>query len=141
MRTTNRWNYGRLGSDRRNNFQFNYNYDIPGIAKAMGVKGLGLITDHWSLSGITSFQSGAPFNPGCGFTSGTASVTGGFHRYPGRRQRCNVIGDPLTGMGTNGNGTVYYNAAAYAMPALPTGPNNSIVGPPASATRAAVQAT
>ncbi len=125
-----RWNYGRLASDRRNNIQINYNYELPGVAKAMGVKGLGLITDHWSLSGITSFQSGAPFNGGCGFTSGTASVTGGFTGTPDVGNRCNVIGDPLKGMGTNGNGTVYYNAAAYAMPALPTGPNNSIVGPP-----------
>jgi len=125
------WNYGRLGSDRRNNLQMNYNYDLPGIAKMMGVKGLGLITDHWALSGITSFQSGGPFNPGCGYTSGTASVTGGFTGTPDVGNRCNVIGNPLTGIGTNGNGQVYFNPAAYAMPALPTGPNNSLVGPPA----------
>ena len=120
------WNYGRLGSDRRNNLQVNYNYDIPGPAKALGIKGLGLITDHWALSGITSFQSGAPFNPGCGFTSGTAGVTGGFTGTPDLGNRCNVIGNPLTGMGTNGNGQVYFNFNAYAMPALPTGPNNSL---------------
>ncbi len=125
------YNYGRLGSDRRHNLQINYNYDLPNAAKAMGVKGLGLITDHWSLSGITSFQSGSPYNGGCSFTSGTASITGGFTGTPDLGNRCNVIGDPLAGIGTNGNGQVYYNAAAYAMPALPTGPNNSIVGPPA----------
>ncbi len=132
------WNYGRLASDRRNNLQVNYNYDIPGPAKAMGIKGLGLLTDHWSLSGITSFQSGAPFNPTCALTSGAANITGGYSGTPDLAAanatsaiRCNVVGDPTTGMGANGNGTVYFNAAAYAMPALPTGPNNSIVGPPA----------
>lgn len=125
------WNYGPLGSDRRNNLQINYTYDIPGVARHFGVKFLGAVTDHWSLSGITSFQSGSPFNPSCGYTSGTASVTGGFTGTPDLGNRCNVIGNPLTNIGTNGNGIVYFNAAAYAMPALPTGPNNSIVGPPA----------
>ncbi len=33
-------------------------------------------------------------------------------------------------MGTNGNGQVYYNANAIGEPALPNGPNTSIVGPP-----------
>lgn len=45
--------------------------------------------------------------------------------------RCNVIGDPLSNIGTNDNGEVYFNAEVFAMPALPTGPNNSIQGPPA----------
>ncbi|HXE64777.1 MAG TPA: carboxypeptidase regulatory-like domain-containing protein [Bryobacteraceae bacterium] len=125
------WNYGRLGSDRRHNLQVNYTYDIPGVAKHFDIRYLGAITDHWSLSGITSFQSGSPYDPGCGYTSGTASVTGGFTGTPDLGQRCNVIGDPLSNIGTNGNGQVYFNPAAYAMPALPTGPNNSIVGPPA----------
>ena len=92
---------------------------------------LGYVADNWSLSGIFSVQSGAPFNPGCGYTPGTPGVTGGFTGTPDLGNRCDVIGDPATGIGTNGNGQVYYNPAAYAMPALPTGPNNSIVGRPA----------
>ena len=44
--------------------------------------------------------------------------------------RCQVIGDPFDNIRTNGNGQVYFNPAAFAMPALATGPNNSIVGPP-----------
>jgi hypothetical protein len=44
--------------------------------------------------------------------------------------RCNVIGNPLTGIGSNGNGQVYFNPNAYGMAALATGPDNSIVGPP-----------
>jgi hypothetical protein len=41
-----------------------------------------------------------------------------------------VVGNPLAGMGTNGNGKVYFNGSAFALPALGTGPNNSIVGSP-----------
>ena len=132
------WNYGRLGSDRRHNLQVNYSYDIPGIAKHFNIRFLGAVTDHWSLSGITSFQSGSPYNPSCALTSGSASITGGFSGTPDLTGsnattaiRCNVTGDPLSNIGTNGNGAVYFNADAFAMPALPTGPNNSIQGPPA----------
>jgi hypothetical protein len=132
------WNYGRLSSDRRHNLQVNYSHDIPGIAKHYDIKYLGAITDHWSLSGITSFQSGSPYNPSCAPTSGSASITGGFSGTPDLAGsnattaiRCNVIGDPLPNIGANGNGAVYFNAEAFAMLALPTGPNNSIQGPPA----------
>jgi hypothetical protein len=132
------WNYGRLGSDRRHNLQVNYNYDLPNLGKSTGMKFIGIVTDHWTLSGITSFQSGSPFNPACSLTSGSASITGGFSGTPDLAAanatsaiRCNVVGDPMSGIGTNGNGQVYFNPSAFAMPALPTGPNNSIVGPPA----------
>src|SRR6185312_5344197 len=132
------WNYGILASDRTHNLQVNYTYDIPGIAKHMNMKFLGAITDHWSLSGITSFQSGSPFSPTCALTSGAASITGGYSGTPDLAAangtsaiRCNVTGDPFANVGTNGNGKVYFSGAAFAMPALPTGPNNSIVGAPA----------
>ena len=122
------WNYGRLGSDRRHNLQINYSYDLPKVAKMLGVKGLGILTDNWALSGITSFVSGAPLNPSCAVSSGsTPDYTG----TPDVGARCNVVGDPLANIQANGNGQVYFNPAAYALPALATGPNNSIVGPPA----------
>src|SRR6202034_1625007 len=110
------------------------NYDIPGIAKKYGIKGLGLVTDHSSLSGITAIHSGAPYNPGCGLVSGSPSITGGGNAYTGTADitnRCNVIGNPYSGIGTNGNGQDYFNPAAFAMPTInTTGPNNSVVGPP-----------
>ncbi|MEO8597652.1 MAG: carboxypeptidase regulatory-like domain-containing protein [Candidatus Solibacter sp.] len=128
-----KWNYGRLGSDRRHNLQINYIYDIPGLAKHMNAKFLGLITDRWQLSGITSFQSGAPFNPSCGLASGT---TPDYTGTPDLGARCNVVGDPLANITqNNGNGTIFFNPAAYALPAIATGPNNSIVGPPVTGTQ------
>jgi hypothetical protein len=122
------WNYGRLSSDRRNNLQINYNYDLPKLGKKLGVKALGLITDNWSLSGITSFVSGAPFNPTCAVSSGQS--TPDYSGTPDLTARCAVVGNPLANIPTNGNGQVYFNAGAFGLPALQTGPNNSIIGPP-----------
>jgi hypothetical protein len=125
------WNYGRTAADRTHNVVLTYNYDIPGLAKHMGVKGLGLVTDHWTLSGITTVQSGSPFNIGCGFVSGTPTTTGGSTGTGDIGSRCQVVGNPYSNIGTNGNGQVYFNATAQQMPSINyTGPNNSLVGPP-----------
>jgi hypothetical protein len=121
------WNYGRASTDRRSNLQLNYYYDLPNVAKKYGIKVLGAVTDHWTFSGITSIQSGAPFNPGCGLTSGAATVSGGYTGTPDVTMRCQVIGNPLANIPAG----TYFNPAAYAMPALATGPDNSLVGPPA----------
>lgn len=121
------YNYGRLPFDRRHNLQITYVYNLPNPAGA-NHRMIAYATDHWQLSGITSLQSGAPFDPTCSVTNGSpapASYTG----TPDLSPRCNVVGNPLTGAAANGNGKVYFNASAFALPALATGPNNSIVGP------------
>jgi hypothetical protein len=120
------WNYGRLSTDRRSNLQFNYSYDLPNLGKKVGSKPLGLVVDHWVFSGIFSIVSGAPFNPGCSLTSGSAGVSGGYTGTPDITQRCEVIGNPLANIPAG----TYFNPNAYAMAALATGPDNSIVGPP-----------
>ncbi|HVW09821.1 MAG TPA: hypothetical protein VHC90_14630, partial [Bryobacteraceae bacterium] len=121
------WNYGYVSTDRTHNLQVSYTYDIPNVGKYFAWKPVGAILGDWEFSGITSMISGAPFNPGCSLTSGSKGVTGGYTGSPDVGQRCEVIGDPLSGV-QNGR---YYNANAFAMSALATGPNNSIVGPPA----------
>ena len=120
------WNYGRLSTDRRSNLQFNYSYDLPNLGKKAGIKPLGVVVDHWVFSGIFSIVSGAPFNPGCSLTSGSAGVSGGYTGTPDVSQRCEVIGNPLANIPAG----TYFNPNAYAMPALATGPDNSLVGPP-----------
>ncbi|HVW11996.1 MAG TPA: carboxypeptidase regulatory-like domain-containing protein [Bryobacteraceae bacterium] len=131
--TNEQWNYGRQAGDRTHNLVISYNYDLPRIGKALGLKALGYVTDNWALSGITSVQSGAPYNIGCSFVN-APSLTGGGNAYTGTAdlgQRCNVVGDPYSGIGTNGNGQVYFNANAIAMPTINfTGPNHSLVGGP-----------
>jgi hypothetical protein len=128
------WNYGRTSADRTHNLVLTYNYDIPGLAKALHVKGLGLVTDNWTFSGITSVQSGAPYNIGCGFPSGTVDNGGttGSITTTDITARCNVVGNPYANLGTNGNGQVYFNATAMAMNTINfTGPNSTLVGGPA----------
>jgi hypothetical protein len=126
------WNYGRQSYDRTHNATLTYSYDIPGVAKRSGIKGLGIVTDHWNLSGITSLHSGAPYAPGCSLVSGSPSIAGGYTGRPDITQRRAVIGNPYSGIPTNGNGQVYFNAAEFAMPTVnTTGPSNSVVGPPA----------
>jgi hypothetical protein len=120
-------NYGRSASDRRHNLQINYNYDLPRLSASGALRAVGAIVNNWSLSGIVSFQSGAPYDPSCAVASG---VTPNYTGTPDLSATCNVLGDPLANPGTNGNGQVYFNPAAYALPALATGPNTSIVGPP-----------
>jgi hypothetical protein len=122
------WNYGRLSTDRRNNLQINYSYEIPNTANKLGFKPLGVITDHWTLSGIISFVSGAPYNPSCSVASGaTPDYTG----TPDVSARCLIVGNPLSNIPVaGGNGRNYFNPGAFSLPAIATGPNNSIVGPP-----------
>ncbi len=122
------YNYGRLAADRKHNLQISYAYNVPGFPGKSGFTAVRYLTDHWQLSGITSLQSGAPYSPSCAVTAGQsapASYTG----TPDLAVRCNVIGNPSSGVGSNGNGQVFFNASAFALPALATGPNNSIVGP------------
>ena len=62
----------------------NYLYDIPGLGKKLGWKKLGLATDNWQLSGITTFQTGAPFLPGFTTTNGE-NITGSTDSAPASR--------------------------------------------------------
>lgn len=125
------WNYGRQSYDRTHNLTLTYNYSVPGLAKHFGIKGLGQITDHWEISGITAIHSGAPYDPSCGLVSGSPSITGGYTGTSDLSVRCNVIGNPYSGLTPNGNGQTYFNPNAFAMASInTTGPNNSLVGPP-----------
>ena len=53
--------YGPSTNDRPQNFVFNYVYEVPGIGKNLLTKAL---LNDWQISGVTIFQTGAPFTPG-----------------------------------------------------------------------------
>jgi len=106
-----KWNYGRLGFDRRHNLQANWSYDLPGLGKQLHSKILGAFTDRWILSGILSATSGAPFNPGGPNVLGTAPDYTG---TPNVGARVNVVGDPFANIPAG----LYYNPAAFAVPAI-----------------------
>jgi len=62
---TRRYDYRLAWWDRPHVLVFNYVYDLPNLTKKFGgPKWLSYITDNYQLSGITSFQSGAPIDTG-----------------------------------------------------------------------------
>jgi len=81
-------NYGPLGYDIRHMLVLNYNWELPALGKRLGHKVLGMVTDNWMLSGITSFMTGTPFTPGFS-TSDGQDITGSQEGA-----RITLIGDP-----------------------------------------------
>ena len=107
--------WGPQGSDRRHVLQISYAYDLPKPGKMLHSKPLGILTDGWNLSGITSFSTGAPFTPGFSWTD-NRDITGSTNEGA----RINVVGDPYANVpqGTPGlpHGVIYFNPAAFASP-------------------------
>jgi hypothetical protein len=115
------WNYGRLSSDRRHNLAVNYSYELPNAGKAAHSRILGAFTDHWTLSGIFSVLSGAPFNPG------SPNVNGGSVDYTGTPDvgaRVVVVGDPMANVPAGS----YFNPAAFAVPANGSSIKSPVLG-------------
>jgi hypothetical protein len=83
------WNYGPTSYDRNQSLVVNYWYDLPKLGRKVGSKALGYLTDDWSVSGITSFISGAPVTPSLSWQSGI-DVTGSSDAARGQ-----LIGDPF----------------------------------------------
>lgn len=82
-------NYGPLSFDIRHMAVFNYNYEIPNLGKKYNNRILGMATDNWQISGITTFMTGTPFTPGWS-TSDGQNITGSQEGA-----NLTVIGDPF----------------------------------------------
>ncbi len=87
-------NYGRAGFDRPQQFVANYVYSLPKLGTKMNILPAKWVLDGWEVSGVTSFISGAPFNPGLGWTN-TQDVTGS-----AEGARVNIVG-PCQADGTH----------------------------------------
>jgi hypothetical protein len=112
-------NWGPQGSDRRHVAAIYYAYDIPKLGKKLNSKALGILTDGWNFSGITTMSTGAPFTPGF-TTTNSLDITGSASESP----RINVVGDPYANVpaGSPGlpHGRIWFNPAAFAEPAIGT---------------------
>jgi hypothetical protein len=98
------WWYGPTQYDRRNNLAINYTYYLPNAGSHLGP--MKHVLNNWILSGITSFQSGAPATPTCtsynpGVANSDPSLTGSGSYSPpwnwwstSAGARCQEIGDP-----------------------------------------------
>ncbi|MEK7832349.1 MAG: carboxypeptidase regulatory-like domain-containing protein [Acidobacteriota bacterium] len=86
-------NYGPAGFDRRQILIFNYTYNLPNFSKNFGNNPFTRVAlDGWEVSGVTTFQTGAPLGVGCNPPGGTdlTGAAGG-----GIDSRCvQVIADP-----------------------------------------------
>lgn len=68
--------YGPSGFDRRHVLTINYTYNLPGVSKVWNNRATRIGLDGWELSGVSTFQSGAPL--GLPYTlTYTADLTGG----------------------------------------------------------------
>jgi hypothetical protein len=110
-------NYGPLAFNRTQTMSIHYLYDLPKLGQRLGWRPAGLVLDNWQLSGITTFQTGAPFTPGFTTTNGadiSRSTDGA---------RVNVVGNPYDNIPAGR----YFNPAAFALPTAPSlgnaGPN------------------
>lgn len=81
-------NYGPTAADRRHVVAINYVYEIPRLGAKLGNRVLGLVTDQWTLSGVTTVSTGAPVQPTCAATNGL-DITGSTNETA----RCQVLGD------------------------------------------------
>jgi hypothetical protein len=108
-------NWGPQNSDRRHVLQISYAYDLPKPGRALNSRALGILTDGWNISGITSFQTGSPFTPSYSWTD-SRPITGS----PDEGSRINVVGDPYASIpnAPSGapHGVMYFNPAAFATP-------------------------
>jgi Carboxypeptidase regulatory-like domain/TonB-dependent Receptor Plug Domain len=116
------WSYGPISMNRSQALVLNYSYDVPGLGKRLNVKPLGWVTDNWTLSGISTFVSGAPYMPGMGTTDGQ-DITGS-----SEGARITVIGQPSAGVnGLNPSAFARTPKGSFgnAMPGMLQGPGQN----------------
>jgi hypothetical protein len=103
-------NYGPLTFNRTQILSINYLYDLPRLGKRLGWRPATWVLDNWQLSGITTFQTGAPYTPGFTTTNGE-DLTGSTDSA-----RIDVVGNPYSNIPAG----LYFNPAAFALPAKGT---------------------
>lgn len=93
------WNYGLAGFDRRHVVKINWLWSLP--QRKWAFKPVGAVLNGWQISGITSFQSGAPVNVGYSLVAAT-DLSG----TPSISPRIQIVGDPVL---PKGDRTFYRN--------------------------------
>jgi hypothetical protein len=115
-------NYGPTSFNRTQVMSINYLYQLPKFGTRLGWSPAKVVLDDWQFSGITTFQTGAPFTPGFSTTDG-ADISGSTDAA-----RIDVISNPYDNIPAGR----YFNPAAFARPAKATFGNagaNVLYGP------------
>jgi hypothetical protein len=111
------WNYGMAGFDRTHVVKVNWQYNLPKVP--WQTSALKLIFNDWQLSGITTFQSGAPAGISFSTTAGTD-----FTGTPSQSARINLTGNPVL---SKSQRTFFrnFNTDVLQLPAVGTVGNSS----------------
>lgn len=106
------WNYGLAGFDRTQVATINYQWELPTMRLPNHV--LSYVLNHWEVSGITSFISGAPL--GIGYSTTTPmDITGS----PTDGARIDVLSNPVLSKG-NRTFNRFFNTSVFQLPAQGT---------------------
>ena len=106
------WNYGLSAYDRTHVVKINYLYDLPNFKFNHAF--VRAVLNGWELSGITTFQSGAPLGVSLTTTNGL-DVSGS----PSDLARPNLISSAILPKSQR-TFYRYFNSAAFALPAIGT---------------------
>jgi Carboxypeptidase regulatory-like domain/TonB-dependent Receptor Plug Domain len=103
--------YGPSSNDRRQNFVLNYVYSLPTLGnRAPFVKAA---FGGWQVSGVTTFMSGAPYQPGFSVSSGggNQNITGSYTEGARLKLLCNPM---------SGASGIYkrLNPSCFALPSV-----------------------
>ncbi len=109
-------NYGPSGFDRTQVLVINYVYNLPGVSKYWNNTFSRTAFDGWKLSGVSTFQTGAPLGLGYSLTY-SADLTGG--TGSGLDSRSVLVADPH-GRGPQGQ---WFNVNAVKAPLASLSPN------------------
>ncbi len=109
-------NYGPSFSGAPHILVANYIYDLPNLGKRMNMRPLGWVTDNWTISGITEWQSHAITGvPGISFTGTSTNNPSPNLTGSAEGARMNIVGNPeLSSDKVNFYNT--FNPAAFLPP-------------------------
>ncbi|MFB3825318.1 MAG: carboxypeptidase regulatory-like domain-containing protein [Bryobacteraceae bacterium] len=108
------WNYGKAGFDRTHVVKLSWTWDLPKPGQHLGNRVAGVLFDNWQVSGIATFQSGAPSGIALGFVNAT-DTTGS----PTDGARVVVVADPVIPKSAR-TFSRNFNTEAFAAPAVGT---------------------
>jgi hypothetical protein len=114
-----KYNYHLAGFDRANDLAINYMYDLPNVGRRfVNSRLLAAFTDHWQISGISQFITGAPLGLGTNFSWWGGQMVDGSWTEP----TAAYLAPGQNPVNSRHGRYAAYNPTAFTMPPLGTPP-------------------